>query len=86
LSLPINIVQQLLKKRDSSKMKREYLKKKKDVHEADLDFMKNSIKSALWLAKREKNWIKIDCEKDGSIRTREEIHQEIYKKINKILK
>ncbi len=86
LSLPINFVLQLLKDRESSKMKREYLKKKKDVHEADIDFMKNSIKSALWLAEKEKNWVKIDCAKDKSIRTREDIHTEVYEKVKKVLK
>src|SRR3989344_4098749 len=35
LDLPTTIVLRLLKKRESSKMKRAYLKKKKDVHEAD---------------------------------------------------
>src|ERR1035437_974236 len=86
LSLPINFVLQLLKDRDSSKMKREYLKKKKDVHEEDVNFLKNSIKSALWLAEKEKNWVKIDCSKDKNIRTREDIHLEVYEKIKKVLK
>ncbi len=61
LDLPTKISLQLLKERDSSKMKRAYLKKKKDVHEKDVDFLKNSRKSALWLEKTQKNWIKIDC-------------------------
>jgi len=85
LSLPIGIVLKLLKHRDSSKMKRAYLKKKKDVHESDVDFMKNSINSAMWLAKTEKNWIKIDCSKNGEILTREQIHEMVYKKVQKII-
>ncbi len=59
LSLPIDIVWKLLQKRESSQMKRKYLKKNKDVHEKDKNFMINSIKSALWLAKAQKNWTKI---------------------------
>ncbi len=86
LSLPLKIVLELLETRNSSKMKREYLKKKKDVHEADEKFMENSIKSALWLAKREKNWSKIDCSKKGQILSREEIHDMIYEKVKKIIK
>jgi len=86
LSLPIGIVLKLLKHRDSSKMKRVYLKKKKDVHESDIDFMKNSINSAMWLAKTEKNWIKIDCSKNGEILTRVEIHEMVYDKVKKIIK
>ena len=86
LSLPIEIVMKLLKKRESSKMKREYLKKGKDVHEKDTDFMKNSIKSALWLAKTQKNWKKINCAEKSEILSREVIHEMIYQKVKKILK
>src|ERR1035437_4417388 len=49
LNLPINIVLKLLKDRESSKMKREYLKKGKDVYENDMEHLVNSRKSALWL-------------------------------------
>lgn len=86
LSLPIEIVLKLLKDRESSKMKRAYLRKKKDVYEVDLDFQKNSIKSALWLAKTQKGWIKIECAKNGEIDTRENIHKEIYAKVKKVIK
>jgi len=82
LSLPINIVLKLLKKRESSKMKRKYLRKKKDVHESDTEFMKNSIKSALWLAKTQKNWTKINCMEKGKILPREKIHEIIYEKVS----
>jgi dTMP kinase len=86
LSLPIEIVMKLLKKRESSKMKRAYLKKKKDVHEADRKFMENSIKSALWLAKTQPNWSKINCLEKGEILSRENIHEMVYKEVKKVLK
>lgn len=86
LSLPIEIVFKLLKHRDSSQMKRKYLKKKKDVHENDTEFMKNSIKSALWLAKTQKNWVKINCSEKGKILLREKIHEMIYEKVKKVIK
>lgn len=86
LSLPINIVLQLLKDRESSKMKRAYLKKKKDVHEADVNFLKNSIKSALKLEKEVSNFIKIDCAPEGKILPREVIHEKIYEKVKKVFK
>ena len=86
LSLPIEIVMKLLKERESSQMKRAYLKKKKDVHEADLEFMKNSIKSALWLAKTQPNWSKINCSEKGEILSREQIHEMVYKEVIKVLK
>jgi dTMP kinase len=85
LSLPIEIVLKLLKDRDSSKMKRAYLKKKKDVHESDTNFLINSRKSALKLVKEIPNFIKIECSKKGKILSREVIHEEIYKKVKKVI-
>lgn len=86
LSLPIEIVLKLLKKRESSQMKRKYLKKNKDVHESDVEHLKNSIKSALWLAETQKNWTKIECVKKEEILPREKIHEMIYAEVKKVLK
>ncbi|MFA6325385.1 MAG: deoxynucleoside kinase [Candidatus Paceibacterota bacterium] len=83
LSLPIKIVLELLKERDS-KMKREYLKKKKDVHEADVNFLINSRKSAMKLEKEVPNFIKIECSEKGQILSREVIHQIVYEKVSAI--
>lgn len=85
LSLPISIVLDLIKNRESSKMKRAYLKKGKDVHEADENFLINSRKSALKLEKEVKNFIKIDCAKNNQILSREAIHEMIYEKVKKII-
>ena len=52
----------------------------------DLEFRKNSRNSALWLAKTQPGWIKIDCVVDGKMDTRENIHHKIYEKISKIIK
>lgn len=85
LSLPIDIVLKLIKSRESSQMKRKYLKKHKDVHENDKQFLENSRRSAMWLPKILKNFVKIDCSKKGEILSREEIHELIYKEVKKIL-
>ncbi len=84
LSVPIPIVMKLIKERNK-KEGRGYLGKKKDVHEKDRHHMENSRKSALWLAKTQKGWIKIECTKAGSLNTREDIHREIYAKVQKII-
>ncbi len=88
LSVPIPIVLELIEKRNRE-THRAYLGKKKekkaDVHEKDVNFLENSRKSALWLAKTQKGWIKIECTRNGVIDTRENIHKEIYKKIKKII-
>ncbi|MEI6580727.1 MAG: dTMP kinase [bacterium] len=86
LSLPIDIVLELLEKRSSSKMQRKYLKRGKDVHEADVNFLINSRKSALKLVKEVPNFIKIECSEKGEIFSREEIHEMIYEKVKKVIK
>jgi dTMP kinase len=85
LSVPIPIVLKLIRQRNQNQA-RGYVGKKKDVHEKDVDFLENSRKSALWLAKTQKNWIKVECARDGKMNNREEIHNEIYSKIKKIIK
>ncbi len=89
LSVPIPIVLKLIHERNKVE-KRNYLGKKKDkkedVHEKDVKFLENSRKSALWLAKTQKGWTKIKCVKNGILENRENIHQEIYKKIKKVIK
>jgi len=85
LNVPIPIVLRLMKERNKSS-NRKYLKGKKDAHEKDVEFLENSRKSALWLSKTQKSWIKIDCTKDGKIDLRENIHKKIYENIQKILK
>lgn len=85
LSLPIKITLELLKDRDSSKMKREYLKKRKDVHESDVDFLINSRKSALKLVKETPNFIKIECSRKGEILSRGQIHKKIYEEVMRII-
>ena len=62
-------------------MKRAYLKKKKDVHEKDVDFLMNSRKSALKLEKEVPNFIKIECSEKGKILSREMIHEKIYESV-----
>lgn len=85
LSVPIPIVLKLIHDRDK-KGNRNYLSNKKDAHEKDVKFLENSRKSALWLAKTQKGWIKIECTSGGKIGTRENIHRKIYEKVKKVLK
>jgi dTMP kinase len=88
LDVPIPIVLKLIRERDQNN-RRGYLGKKKiqkrDVHEKDINFLENSRKSALWLAKTQKGWIKIVCVKNGILSARPDIHKEIYKKVKKLI-
>ncbi|HTE49175.1 MAG TPA: hypothetical protein VK675_04685 [Candidatus Paceibacterota bacterium] len=85
LDVPVPIVMKLIRERNKSD-RRSYLGEKQDVHEKDVKFLENSRRSALWLSNTQKGWIKIECMKRGILNTRENIHQEIYEKIKKIIK
>ncbi len=84
LSVPINIILKLIEKRNNTKT-RAYVGKKKDILEGDIPYLTNSGKTALWLAKTQKNWIKIECVQNGELARPEVIHGEIYEKIKKII-
>lgn len=85
LRVPMNIILELIKERNKSTA-RAYTDKKKDIVEGNLEYLENSSKAALWLAKTEKNYVKIECADKSGIRTREDIHTEIYKKVKILLK
>lgn len=85
LSVPLKISIAMTKERNKTS-KRNYLGNKKDVHEIDIKFQENSRKSALWLSKTLKNFVKIDCANGSVIHTREDIHEEVYKKVKDLLK
>lgn len=52
----------------------------KDIHESNARHLENSYRAALYSAEK-LGWIKIDCARDGELRTREEIHQEILQRL-----
>ncbi len=85
LSVPTSMVLKLINERNKNQA-RGYLGKKKDVHEKDKSHLENARKSALWLAKTQKNWVKIECVEKNALRTREDIHTEVYTQVKKILK
>lgn len=85
LSVPLELSLKMMKERNKNS-KRNYVGNKKDVHEVDIDFQKNSRASALWLSSYLKNFIKIDCSDKKGIKTREDIHEEVYKLVKKVVK
>ena len=86
LALPISATQKLINNRTKTGVKRAYLRRKNDLVEHDLNYLENSRKSALWLVKTLKNFIQVDCMGKKEIRTREDIHEEVYEKVKKVLK
>jgi dTMP kinase len=85
LSVPMSFTLKLIKERNKKSF-RAYLEKKKDIVEGNIPYLTDSNKAALWLAKTQKNWIKIECVKNGILENRENIHKEIYEKVKKVIK
>lgn len=76
LDLPIEIAQKLKEKRGFKKGAKE-----SDIHEKDMQHLKNARNSYLETAKKE-NWVVIDCRKnEKDIKSAEEIHLEILKRL-----
>lgn len=65
----------------AAKPDRDYLKgKKADIHEADLEHLKNASEAFLYVAKKY-NWIVINCAPEGEMLSREEIHEMVWKAV-----
>ena len=74
LYMPPEVGQKLV----DQKAKRDYTKgKKRDIHEADLEHLKNASEAYLYVAKKY-GWKVINCVGGGKLLSREEIHQKIY--------
>lgn len=53
-----------------------------DIHESDLEFMKHVYDSGMFVADY-LEWNMIDCSKDNSLKSVEEIHEEIYRLVKR---
>jgi len=85
LSVPLDISLKMMKERNKTSQ-RNYVGNKKDVHEVDADFQKNSRASALWLSKTIPNFTKIDCADKKGIFSRETIHEKILLEVRRVVK
>ncbi|ATW26459.1 dTMP kinase [Candidatus Formimonas warabiya] len=59
--------------------------KEKDIHERNKEYLARSYENARYIAQKY-GWMIIHCVKGGSLRTIEEIHEEIYGRVEKILR
>lgn len=80
LNMPTEYAIKLMKNR-KNKFTNE---KKKDIHERNLEHLKDAYNEALKVSKKY-NWYEIKCIKDNRIRTIDDIHEEIFKEIKKFL-
>ncbi|MGB9707619.1 MAG: dTMP kinase, partial [Microgenomates group bacterium] len=78
LYVPWQIGLQLTEKKVN---KRRYFKGQ-DIAEKDIKHRQEAEKMYLYLAKTQKNWVKIDCVEEGEILSIKKIHQKIIKILN----
>jgi dTMP kinase len=83
LHMPYQVSQKLLSGTDRAK--RSYAKgKQKDIVEENTEYLKKAEDAYLWLADTFSHWVKIDCvDKNGTLKSRETIHEEIVKVLEK---
>ncbi|XLQ20362.1 MAG: dTMP kinase [Candidatus Moraniibacteriota bacterium] len=75
LDVPIKTSIGLLRQ---SQQKKQYQKEgKKDLVEQSIDYLENARRSALWLSRENKNWIRIQCVKNEELRSIDDIHEEV---------
>lgn len=55
-----------------------------DIHERDIEFMKNVSDTSISIANKF-NWSYIECMEDGKMRSIEDIHEDVYKKVKKLV-
>ena len=80
LNMPTEYAIKLMKNRKNKFTNEE----KKDIHERNLEHLKDAYNEALKVSKKY-NWYEIKCMKDNRIRTIDDIHEEIFKEIKKFL-
>lgn len=79
LYMPAEIGQKLVDKKGH----REYVGgSRKDLHEADINHLKQAAEAYLYVAKKY-NWLVINCAPNNKLKTIEEIHEEIWDKLKK---
>lgn len=80
LDMPTEIAKSLMKERDNKFDK----DASKDIHERNADYLEKSYKNACFIADKFM-WEHIMCAQNGEIRTIEDINDEIFEKIIKII-
>ncbi len=80
LNMPIDYVEKLIADRKNKFDE----KAEKDIHERDERHLMDSYNAACEVAKEYK-WNEIKCVKNGALRTREDIGEEIFKQVEEIL-
>ena len=78
LDMPVDVSQRLMTGRYQGD------EGKKDIHERDVAYLEHCRKAALYAADR-LGWSVVSCAPDGTVRSREDIAEEIYSIVSKIM-
>ena len=78
LDLPTELSEQMLRRREST------TGTQADIHEQDEEYLRSCRMSARDIA-HDLGWTVIHCDRDGSVRTVEDIHQEIWQQVRRFL-
>ncbi|MDO4810593.1 MAG: thymidylate kinase [Eubacteriales bacterium] len=78
LDLPTEISEQMMRKREES------TNTQADIHEKDDAYLRACRENAAFVVKR-CGWTRIDCSKDGAVRSIEDIHREVLAKLDDLL-
>lgn len=79
----LNVTPEISQELVLKKEEREYIKwwKKMDIHEADLNHLKNAWEKAMKVVNMYDDWVRIDCVEDWKLLSIEEITDKILKEI-----
>lgn len=78
LDLPTEVTEQLMRRRESDTHTRA------DIHEQDGVYLRRCRENAVFVVER-CGWEKVDCAKDGVLRSVEDIHSEIVERLSDLL-
>jgi len=81
LHIPAYIAQRLIDR----KGRRDYIRGKRDMHEADLSHLKAAEKTFLIMAKLFPNFYVVECMAKGKLLSPDEIHEKVWKIVKKII-
>jgi dTMP kinase len=85
LDVPLEFSLDLLKNK-SAQNRKKYLNGKADIHESDQRHLICAKQSAIDLVKKNNNWVKINCVKNGLLLSKKEVNDLVWEQIKNILK
>ena len=79
IDVPTELTEKMMREREQA------TNTKADIHEQDEAYLRACRENAKKVAER-CSWQRIGCSKDGVMRTVEDIHEEIYRRVMELLK